>query len=137
MATSHALDLPAYDPAQHVPPARNLFPALTISSSGNAYLSLDIIHQLGLRNRQPGTLVPPPPGSDSWHLDLRPSAGRVICWYADTRPRIRGIKLPPGLVLPGQPLRLCLVPGDPAFPGFYRLLPDAYFTPKQAPPLAA
>lgn len=129
--------LPDYNPTQHIPPARNLFPTLTISSSGTAYLSHQLITALALRNKQPATLVPPPQGSEYWHLDLRPIAERAICWYADTRPRIRGIKLPPGLVLPEHPLRLCLVPGDPAFPGLYRLLPDAYFTPKHAPPLAA
>lgn len=129
--------LPPYNPAEHVPDPVQLFPSLTVNSKGTAYLSQDLIAQLNLNNRQPATVIPPPKGSDYWHLDLRPNAGKRISWYADTRPRIRRIKLPAGLVPPGHPVRLCLVPGDPAFPGFYRLLPDAYFAPKQAPPLAA
>jgi hypothetical protein len=130
MSTAPALLLPPYDAAQHVPAAAQRFPGLTINSKGTAYLSQDLIIHLNLKNRQLATVVPPPPGSDNWHLDLRSIGIKRISWYADTRPRIRRIKLPAGLIQPGQPLRLCLVPGEPPFPGFYRLLPDAYFTSK-------
>jgi hypothetical protein len=138
MATSENLELPPYNPARYIPSPSNVFPSLSINSRGTAYLSRELTATLGLRDKQLAALVPPPPGEEYWHLDLTfLEDARPICWYADTRPRIRGIKLPIGLLQPGQPLRLCLVPGDPKVPGFYRLLPDAYFTPKQTPPLAA
>jgi len=131
MSTPTDLELPAYNPGRYIPPPHKRFPSLSINSRGTVYLSRELIAKLGLRDKQAAAILPPPAGEEYWHLDLTfLEDARPICWYADTRPRIRGIKLPAGLLTPGQPLRLCLVPGDPKVPGFYRLLPDAYFTAK-------
>jgi hypothetical protein len=138
MSDISTLNLPPYQPARYIPPPHKVFPSLSVNSQGTVYLSRALTAKLGLRDKQAVALVPPPAGQEYWHLDFTfLEDARAICWYADTRPRIRGIKLPAGLIAPGQSLRLCLVPGDPAVPGFYRLLPDAFFAPKQAPPLAA
>jgi hypothetical protein len=129
--------LPAYNPTEHLPPPVDLLPTLTVNSKGRVYLSQALVQRLGIRNAQPANLLPPSNGSKFWHLDLRPVAPRWIKWYDNTRPRIEYIQLPNGLVLPQHPLTLQLLPGEPAFAGFYPLLPDADFTHRQAPALAA
>jgi hypothetical protein len=110
------------------------------------YLSEEIVQRLRLRNGQPANVLPPTHNNPCWYLDLRPANKRRITWYMSkgdkahnkgTRPRIEYITLPSGLLVRGQLLRLQLVPGDPEFPCYYPLLPDAFFTTKQAPPLAA
>jgi hypothetical protein len=122
--------LPAYDPTQHLPPPIDLLPTLRLVYLGReyagqyrAYLSSALSERLGLRACQPIDLLPPSGHSPYWHLDLRPEAKRRVAQYADTRPRISSLKLPLGLVLPGKALVLQLV-GQPAFAGFYPLLPD-------------
>jgi hypothetical protein len=129
--------LPAYTPAQHQPSPTNTQPTLTVSSKGRAYLSKVLRRQLDLRADQAIDLIPPSDGSPLWQLDLRPTASRRLYWYADTRPRIEALGVPDGLIEPGQKLLLRLLPGAPPFPNVYLLLPDAFFTAKQAPPLAA
>jgi hypothetical protein len=137
---------PTYDLVQHVPPPVDLQPTLRLvmrkpagrsrTAKYRAYLSQGIIERLGLRDGQAANILPPN-NSEYWYLDLRPVAPRRIKRYADTRPRIPCLDLPAGLVLPGHPITLKLVPGEPPFPGFYLLQLDANPTPKQAPPLAA
>ena len=113
-------------------------PTLSINAKGRVYLSRDLMERLGLRDGQAANVLPPSSVNDPcWHLDMRSKARHKVSIYKHSRPRIEFIKLPSGLIAPGEPLRLQLVPGDPEFPGFYPLLPDAYFAPKQAPTLAA
>jgi hypothetical protein len=121
------------------PPPLKLLPTLSINAKGRVYLSRDLMERLGLRDGQPANVVPPadPTKDPCWHLDLRSKCRHKVSIYKSARPRIEFIKLPSGLIAPGQPLRLQLVPGDPEFIGWYPLLPDAYFAPKQAPALAA
>jgi hypothetical protein len=117
--------LPAYNPFEHLPPPVALLPSLRVNARGRVYLSQELVSRLNLRAGQPGNLLPPSNGSPYWHLDLRPEARHRIGWYADTRPRIEFVKLPPGLITEGQLLTLQLIPGEPTFPGFYPLLPHA------------
>ncbi|TVT43106.1 hypothetical protein FNT36_03165 [Hymenobacter setariae] len=123
--------LPAYDPIQHIPPPIDLLPTLRLVYLGReyagqyrAYLCSALCERLQLRAYQPIDLVPPSGHSPYWHLDLRPEAKRRLAQYADTRPRISSLKLPVGLVEPGSALVLQLV-NQPAFPGFYPMLPHA------------
>jgi hypothetical protein len=117
--------MPPLHPApEHLPPPVDLLPTLRINSKGRAYLSQALIHRLGLRNTQPADILSIA-GSPFWYLDLRPTAGRSIKWYADTRPRIECIRLPSGLIQPTTPLVLELRPGEPPFPGLYLLQPHA------------
>ena len=134
--------LPLYEPAHYVPPPQALFPSLRIvpnnrSGTHRVYLSSALANALGLRANQPADLMPPSAGHPYWHLDLRPQASNRVRWYADTRPRLHDVELPAAVLGAQESLVLCLVPGDPPFPGFYPMLPNAYFAPKQAPPLAA
>lgn len=115
--------LPTYDPAIHIPPPIDLLPTLRVNARGRVYLSQALVQKLCIRNAQPANLLPPSNGSKFWHLDLRPVAPLRVKWYDDTRPRIEFVDLPEGLISTSQ--RLQLVPGEPAFPGFYPLLPDA------------
>jgi hypothetical protein len=117
--------LPTYKPTEHLPPPVDLLPTLTVNSKGCAYLSRALADKLKLEAAQRIDLYPPSGHTPFWHLDLRSVAGRTLAWYADTRPRIRGIKLPDGLILPGQLLELQLLPGEPAFAGFYPLIANA------------
>jgi hypothetical protein len=115
---------PDYNLLDNLPIPHDLMPALTVSAKGNAYLSQDLISRLRLRGGQPIDVLPPnSERTPYWHLDLRPNARRNIDWYPDTRPRIRGLLLPDGLLREGELLTLRLVPGEPAFLGFYPLLP--------------
>lgn len=115
--------LPPYVLAHHTPPPPAV--TLTVSASGNAYLTKALSNQLKLRAGQPADLIPPGPDCPSWQLDLRPTAARRISWYADTRPRLRGLKFPPGLVEPGPGLMLTLATTPPTAHGLYVLLPSA------------
>ena len=99
-----------------------------MNAHGRVYLSQELVTKLGLRGGQSGNPLPPSNGSPFWHLDRRPEAPRRIAWYADTRPRLEGITLPAGLLAAGQLLTLRLLPGEPTFPGFYHLRPDAHPT---------
>ena len=128
--------LPVFDAVP--PPPLKLLPTLSINARGRVYLSRDLMERLGLRDGQRANVLPPTsPTNPCWHLDLRPKCRHKVSIYKHSRPRIEYVKLPPGLIAPGQKVRLQLVPGDPEYPGFYPLLPDAHFAPKQAPPLAA
>lgn len=124
--------LPAYNPADHLPPPADLFPSLRLTKHPTrqqdcrVYLSSAIAQRLGLKAYQPIDLLPPSAGHNYWHLDLRPTAKRRVAWHKDTRPRIDYLPLTAQL-LGRESLTLCLVPGDPAFPGFYPLLPRAFF----------
>jgi|GEM_PF-3465115 len=129
--------LPTYNPADYVPPPRGLFPSLRIAPTKRpgtyrVYLSTALARALGLRANQPADLLPPSAGHPYWHFDLRPAATNRVRWYADTRPRLHDVELPAATVGAAESLTLCLVPGDPAFPGFFPMLPDAFFAPKQA-----
>ncbi|MDO7888273.1 hypothetical protein [Hymenobacter cheonanensis] len=115
----------ALDTAQHLPPPALGMPTLSINHRGRVYLSHELARRLGLKPLQPIDLYPPRPGDKYWYLDLRPKAKRRINWYADTRPRIPHIVLPAGIVVAGQRLVLQLVPGEPEFPHYYPLQPDA------------
>jgi len=119
--------LPDYNPAQHLPPPVPLS-TLTVNAKGRAYLSRALAAKLNLAAGQPIDLLPPGTGSPYWHLDIRPTAQRRLYWYVDTRPRINSIQVPDGLLAAGQLLTLQLLPGEPAYPGFYPLLPASAFT---------
>lgn len=128
--------LPAFDAVP--PPPLKLLPTLSINAKGRVYLSRDLMERLGLRDGQRANVLPPTsPTNPYWHLDLRPKCRHKVSIYKHSRPRIEYVKLPPGLIAPGQKVRLQLVPIDPEYAGFYPLLPDAFFAPNQAPPLAA
>jgi hypothetical protein len=105
--------LPTYNPIQHLPPPVDLLPTLTVNARGRVYLSRALRERLDLTCNQAIDLLAPSNGSAYWHLDIRPEASRRLYWYPDCRPRIEGIVLPTGLL-----------PGPPAFAGFYPLLPD-------------
>lgn len=103
-------------------------PSLTVSDTGRIHLHATLGAQLQLHHGQPGNLVPPPTGSPYWHLDLRPEAERTIELADGNRFRLRGVRLPLGLLNPDEPpLRLYLLPGEPAQPGYYPLLPAPAF----------
>jgi hypothetical protein len=129
--------LPANNPIQYQSTPTNTQPTLTVSSKGRAYLSKLLRRQLDLRADQAIDLLPPTDGSPLWRLDLNLTASRRLYWYADTRPRIEALQVPAGLLEPGQKLLLRLLPGGPAFPNIYLLLPDALFTQASPPPVAA
>jgi hypothetical protein len=101
-------------------------PTLTINAKGRLELHASLRQALGLRHGQPINLVPPMWGSYYWHLDLRQTAPRQVLWYDNSRMRATGISLPPGLVT--NTLTLHLLPGEPAYPNYYRLLPSNAFT---------
>jgi hypothetical protein len=112
-------------------------PSLTVNARGRVYLSRDLMERLSLRDGQAANLLPPTEQDRCWRLDLRPRARHKVSIYKHSRPRIEFVKLPSGLIGPGQLLRLQLVPGDPEYPGVYLLLPDAFYSAKQAPAVAA
>lgn len=112
-------------PAATTPPP---LPSLTVSDTGRIHLHAALAAQLQLHHGQPGNVVPPPPGSPYWHLDLRAEAERIIELADNRRFRIRGVRLPLGLLDPDEPpLTLYLLPGEPAQPGYYPLLPAPAF----------
>lgn len=115
---------PAYYPTAHVPPPPPM-PTLKLTPAGIAYLHQPMVAALGLRPDQPINLVPPAFDSLFWHLDLRDTARCRVRWYRDSRPRIEDVRLPDGLVT--GPLTLYLLPGIPAYDGYYPLLPSDAF----------
>lgn len=132
---------PAYDAAAHIPPPP-LPATATLTPKGVLYLSKALMLALDLGAGQAIDLLPPMPGSWYWHLDVRTSARYRIDWSGALTeakraqsPRVRGLKLPEGLVT--QNTTLYLQTTQPYYPDFYPLLPDAYFATKQTPPLAA
>lgn len=106
--------------AAFIPPPPPLA-TLTISPKGYMALHQSLRVALGLRDGQPINLLPPVYGSAYWHLDLRDTAPARIKWYADNRPRVEGIKLPPGLLT--TTLTLHLLPGEPEYPHVHPMLP--------------
>ena len=122
---------PSYNPAEHVPPPIDLYPTLRVVADAGkptkyrAYLTCSLARRLGLQANQPINLLPPGSYDTYWHLDLRTAAHNRVRWYADTRPRIHGLVLPTGLLAGASSLTLRLVPGEPAFPGYYPLEPCA------------
>ncbi|MBJ6141779.1 hypothetical protein [Hymenobacter sp. BT559] len=103
-------------------------PTLTVTDERRAFLHAALVTQLHLSSGQPADLVPPSKRSDYWHLDLRPQAKRVISVSNGRTYRLTGLELPAGLLNPDEPaLTLYLLPGDPARPGYYPLLPAAAF----------
>jgi hypothetical protein len=89
------------------------------------YAFVDVLH---LHTGQPIDLVPPNPGSEYWHLDVRATAAGRVKWYRDQRPRFHTKALPAGLLQPDQLYSLCLLPGEPQTPGFLPMLPPASLT---------
>jgi hypothetical protein len=103
-------------------------PSLTINDLGRAYLHTALVAQLGIQHGQPADLVPPPTDSPYWHLDLRPEAERHVNCNGQQRFRINDVRLPFSLLNPDDgPLTLYLLPGEPAQPGYYPLLPAEAF----------
>jgi hypothetical protein len=103
-------------------------PSLTITDHGRAYLHPALVEQLHLQSGQPANLVPPPKDSNYWHLDLRPDAERFLNPGNGRNLRLNGVRLPLGLLDPDEPpLTLYLLPGEPAQPGYYPLLPAPAF----------
>lgn len=111
--------LPEYVLSHHLPPPARPH-QLTVNRKGRAYLSKALASQLDLRPGQAIDLLPPSAECSSWQLDLCPTAGHRLCWYADTRPRLYGVRLPTGLLEPGQLLTLMLAvdarPGLSCYP---------------------
>ena len=70
-------------------------------------------------------------------MDLRPTAAHRLAWYADTRARIQRVYLPAGLVRTGELLTLRLLPGEPAYPSLYPLLPPSFFQAATGAPATA
>lgn len=104
-------------------------PSLTVTDQGCVYLHQALATHLHLASGQPANLVPPPADSVYWHLDLRPDAERFLSATAGQRFRLRGVRLPLDLLDPDEPpLTLYLLPGEPAQPGYYPLLPAEAFT---------
>jgi hypothetical protein len=121
--------LPDYILSHHQPPTAPLL-TLTVNARGYAYPSKALLSKLDLRSGQPMDLLPPSADCPSWQLDLRPTAARRIGWYAGATPRIRGLKLPAGLVQPGTRLTLALAPTLFTGPACYPLLlPSELSTP--------
>ena len=118
------VELPPYNPADHMPPTPPM-PTSSLSAKGILYLHTALVEALGLRPNQAVNLVSPIYGSLYWHLDLRPTAPRRITWTPNQRPRVEGLKLPPGLVTAA--LTLHLLPGEPPHEDYYPLLPANAF----------
>jgi hypothetical protein len=112
--------LPAYVPAHNLPPPPSPS-TLTVNARGRLYPSKALLRQLGLRAGQPIDLLPPTAKCPAWQLDLRPTAPRRIAWHENTRPRVDGLRLPPGLIHPDRPLTLALA--EASSPGLYCLTP--------------
>jgi hypothetical protein len=107
-----------------VPP----LPTLSVNDQGRVYLHPALVDYLHLQSCQPANLVAPPKGSTYWHLDLRPEAERFINPGNGRNLRINGVRLPFELLSPDEPpLTLYLLPGEPAQPGYYPLLPAPAF----------
>lgn len=112
----------------NTPPAPPL-PSLSVTDQGRVYLHPALVEQLHLENGQPANLVAPPKGSAYWHLDLRPDAERYITTGNGRNLRLHNVRLPFELLSPDdRALILYLLPGEPALPGYYPLLPASAFT---------
>jgi hypothetical protein len=127
--------LPTYDPVLNLPPAPPL-PSLQVKPAAGPYhthtlyLTQALMQALSLQAGSRVALIPPVYGTEYWHLDLRPTSpnARAIDWPSSAAgPKVRGIRLPPGLVV--EPLRLLLLPDEPPHPRYYRLLSPHAFTP--------
>jgi hypothetical protein len=112
-------DLGDYDLYPPPPPA---LPRLVVHATGKVYLDQSLIIHLNLRGGQPIGLHPPGYNSQYWHLDLRPEAPNVIDWYPGKRAKIKRVDLP-ALMIPQQGQTLLLVPGEPAYPKIYPMIP--------------
>jgi hypothetical protein len=111
-------------PTTQLPP----LPSLTVNDQGRVYLHPTLVEQLRLGVGQPANLVAPPHGSIYWHLDLRPEAERFLAVGNGRNLRLHSVRLPFGLLNPDEPpLTLFLLPGSPAQPGYYPLLPAPAF----------
>jgi hypothetical protein len=121
--------LPIYNPDLHVPPPPAMA-TLSISPKGLLHLHASLRQALALRNGQPIDLIPPVWNSVFWHLDLRPTAARRVAWYDNTRVRVEGIKLPPGLVTESTTLYLLPTTMERAHPDYYPLLAANAFDPR-------
>lgn len=109
-------------------PSTPPLPTLSINDQGRANLHAALIEQLHLDVGQPANLVAPPPGSPYWHLDLRPEAERRLIAGSAHNLRLHNVCLPFELLSPDEPpLTLYLLPGEPALPGYYPLLPAPAF----------
>jgi hypothetical protein len=92
-------------------------PTLSVNDQGRVLLHTALVEHLHLQIGQPANLVAPPKNSPYWHLDLRPEAERL-----------HHVRLPLGLLNPDEPpLTLYLLPGEPALPDYYPLLPAPAF----------
>jgi hypothetical protein len=121
----------AYEPATQLPPPPPMA-TLSVNAKGVLQLHASLRQRLGLRHGQPIDLIPPAWNNIYWHLDLRPSAARMVLWNDNSRARVKGICLPPGLV--SGSLTLYLLPGQPTYPHYYPLLPaNAFVADLQAP----
>jgi hypothetical protein len=101
-------------------------PSLSVNEKGRAYLHSSLKEHLRLEGGQPGNVVPPPTGSPYWHLDLRPEAPCLVS--ESPRLRIYGVRVPTALLDPDEmTLTLYLLPGEPAIPGYYPMLPAQDF----------
>lgn len=109
-------------------PSTPLLPTLSINDQGRANLHAALVEQLHLEVGQPANLVAPPKGSPYWHMDLRPEAERRLIAGSAHNLRLHNVRLPFGLLNPDEPpLTLYLLPGEPALPGYYPLLPAPAF----------
>lgn len=116
--------LPDLGEQELCPPPTPALPGLVVQATGKTYLSQELIAALNLRAGQPINLLPPYAYGDTyWYLDLRPTAPHNIDWYPGKRVKIKRVELPPSLPLPEQGLALALLPGPPAYAGFYPLVP--------------
>lgn len=115
--------LPSLGEHDLYPPSPAALPHLLVRATGKVYLSQELITALNLRAGQAINLLPPANGSPYWHLDLRAMAPHNIDWYPGKRAKIKRVALPPSLLLPEQGLALELIPGQPAYTGFYPLMP--------------
>lgn len=105
------------------PPLSATLPHLVVRANSKVYLSQQLIAALNLRAGQPINLLPPYAHGDTyWYLDLRPTAPHNIDWYPGKRAKIKRVELPPSLPLPEQGLTLLLLPGPPAYEGFYPMI---------------
>ena len=113
------------EPGAFIPPPAPLA-TLTITPKGLLIPHQSLRAALGLRAGQPINLLVPVYGSAIWHLDLRDIALARIKWYADSSPRVEGIKLPPGLLT--APLTLVLLGGPLSYPDVHPMIAYAPVT---------
>lgn len=117
-------NLPSISPI--LPPPAPQLATLSVTAKGILHLHTSLREKLGLRYGQPIDLLPPYAYGDKyWYLDLRPTAARRVLWNENTRMRVEGISLPPGLIT--SKLTLYLLPGEPEYANYYPLLPENAF----------